>query len=79
MRFREGDARKLPFPPDTFEVVMMLGNSFGYFETVQDDLRILKSFNNTDLIKRIIVHCLEDQCHKGQRKQSLRHQIKMQQ
>jgi D-alanine-D-alanine ligase len=21
---------------------MMLGNSFGYFETVQDDLRILK-------------------------------------
>jgi D-alanine-D-alanine ligase len=42
VRFREGDARKLPFPPDTFEVVMMLGNSFGYFETVQDDLRILK-------------------------------------
>ncbi|MBU0768836.1 MAG: methyltransferase domain-containing protein [Proteobacteria bacterium] len=42
VRFREGDARKLPFSPDAFEVVMMLGNSFGYFETVQDDLRILK-------------------------------------
>jgi D-alanine-D-alanine ligase len=42
VKFREGDARKLPFPPDSFEVVMMLGNSFGYFETVQDDLRILK-------------------------------------
>ena len=42
VRFREGDARKLPFSPDSFEVVMMLGNSFGYFETVQDDLRILK-------------------------------------
>jgi len=42
VKFKEGDARKLPFPPDGFEVVMMLGNSFGYFETVQDDLRILK-------------------------------------
>jgi D-alanine-D-alanine ligase len=42
VKFKEGDARKLPFPPDSFEIVMMLGNSFGYFETVHDDLRILK-------------------------------------
>ena len=42
VKFKEGDARKLPFSPDNFEAVMMLGNSFGYFETVQDDLRILK-------------------------------------
>ncbi|MFB0562376.1 MAG: methyltransferase domain-containing protein [Candidatus Lokiarchaeia archaeon] len=42
VRFREGDARKLPYPPDTFDVVMILGNSFGYFETVHDDLRVLK-------------------------------------
>jgi len=42
IKFKEGDARKLPFSHDNFEVVMMLGNSFGYFETVQDDLRILK-------------------------------------
>lgn len=42
IKFKEGDARKLPFSPDSFEVVMMLGNSFGYFETVQDDLRALK-------------------------------------
>jgi len=42
VKFREGDARKLPYPPDTFDVVMILGNSFGYFETVQDDLRVLK-------------------------------------
>lgn len=42
IKFKEGDARKLPFPTDSFEVVMMLGNSFGYFETVQDDLRVLK-------------------------------------
>jgi D-alanine-D-alanine ligase len=42
VRFREGDARKLPYPSDTFDTVLILGNSFGYFETVQDDLRILK-------------------------------------
>lgn len=40
--FREGDARKLPYPADNFDVVLILGNSFGYFETIQDDLRILK-------------------------------------
>jgi len=42
IRFREGDARKLPYSPDTFDTVMILGNSFGYFEIIQDDLRVLK-------------------------------------
>ncbi|MDQ7822448.1 MAG: methyltransferase domain-containing protein [Candidatus Eremiobacteraeota bacterium] len=42
VRFREGDARKMPYPHDTFEVVMILGNSYGYFETVEDDIRVLK-------------------------------------
>ncbi|OGJ89600.1 MAG: D-alanine--D-alanine ligase [Candidatus Raymondbacteria bacterium RifOxyA12_full_50_37] len=42
VRFREGDARSLPFSADAFDAVMILGNSFGYFETVEDDLRILK-------------------------------------
>jgi D-alanine-D-alanine ligase len=40
--FKEGDARKLPFPPDTFDVVMILGNSFGYFESNDDDIMILR-------------------------------------
>lgn len=42
VKFREGDARKLPYSTDTFDAVMLLGNSFGYFETVEDDMRILK-------------------------------------
>jgi len=42
LRFREGDARKLPYLPDTFDVVLILGNSFGYFETIQDNMRVLK-------------------------------------
>lgn len=40
--FKEGDARNLRYPPDAFDVVMLLGNSFGYFETMQDDLRALR-------------------------------------
>jgi D-alanine-D-alanine ligase len=41
-KFREGDVRNLPYPANTFEVVMILGNSFGYFETTQDDLQVLR-------------------------------------
>lgn len=33
-------ARKLPYPSDSFDAVMLLGNSFGYFETVLDDLMV---------------------------------------
>jgi len=40
--FREGDARKLPYSPDSFDVILILGNSFGYFESVNDDFKVLK-------------------------------------
>jgi len=42
IKFREGDAIKLPYATDTFDAVLILGNSFGYFETLQDDLKVLK-------------------------------------
>jgi D-alanine-D-alanine ligase len=41
VRFREGNARSLPYRPDSFDVVTVLGNSFGYFETMQEDLNVL--------------------------------------
>jgi len=40
--FKEGDARKIPFADDTFDCVSILGNSFGYFESIQDDLKVLE-------------------------------------
>jgi len=40
--FKEGDARKLPFHNDNFDAVIIAGNSFGYFESIQDDMKILK-------------------------------------
>jgi len=42
VKFREGDARKLPYQPDSFDVVIVLGNSFGYFESAREDVRVLK-------------------------------------
>jgi D-alanine-D-alanine ligase len=42
INFKEGDARKLPYPTDTFDFVTILGNSFGYFENTDDDIKILK-------------------------------------
>lgn len=42
VKFREGDARKLSSSADSFDVVLILGNSFGYFESTQDDLKVLK-------------------------------------
>ena len=42
IKFREGDARKIPSIADTYDVVMILGNSFGYFDSIQDDLRVLE-------------------------------------
>lgn len=40
--FQKGDARKLPYPVDFFDAVMIPGNSFGYFETLNDDLKVLR-------------------------------------
>jgi D-alanine-D-alanine ligase len=42
IKFREGDVRRLPYASDTFDVVMILGNSFGYFETAKDDMTVLR-------------------------------------
>ena len=41
VRFREGDARRLPYRNDTYDVALVLGNSFGYFDSVEEDMQIL--------------------------------------
>lgn len=42
VKFKAGDARKLPYATDSFNAVIIMGNSFGYFDTTQDDLRVLR-------------------------------------
>lgn len=41
--FHEGDARQLRFPPNSFDRVAVLGNSFGYFEREEDDVAVLEA------------------------------------
>ncbi len=43
--FREGDARTLPFPDDTFDFLMVPGNSFGYFDSSQEDEAVLSEIH----------------------------------
>ncbi len=41
VQFKEGDARRISLKPDSFDSVLLLGNSFGYFEQEEDDLSVL--------------------------------------
>ena len=41
--FQEGDARKFRVPESSFDVVCLMGNSFGYFEREEDDELVLAS------------------------------------
>ncbi|MCB1075913.1 MAG: methyltransferase domain-containing protein [Simkania sp.] len=44
-KFSEGDARKIRVSSSSFDLVTMMGNSFGYFEHEDDDLKVLKEVN----------------------------------
>ncbi|MSP83017.1 MAG: methyltransferase domain-containing protein [Alphaproteobacteria bacterium] len=47
--FHEGDARKFRVAESTFHCVTLMGNSFGYFASEEDDLAVLKA------VKRALV------------------------
>lgn len=40
--FQQGDASHIPFASHSFDVVLCLGNSFGYFHSVNDDVQVLQ-------------------------------------
>ncbi|WP_206419954.1 methyltransferase domain-containing protein [Minwuia thermotolerans] len=42
IQFREGDARQLRVAEMSQDLVMLMGNSFGYFASEDDDLKVLK-------------------------------------
>ncbi len=48
VNFREGDARRFRLPESSFDCVAVMGNSYGYFDREQDDVRVLES------IKRVL-------------------------
>ncbi|MQA65783.1 MAG: methyltransferase domain-containing protein [Alphaproteobacteria bacterium] len=41
--FKEGDARQVRLPEASFDAVLILGNSFGYFERPEDDAEVLSA------------------------------------
>ena len=43
VRFSEGDARKIRLRESSMDCVALLGNSFGYFESQEDDINVLNS------------------------------------
>jgi len=42
VNFGEGDARKLRFRDSKFDLIYLAGNSFGYFESADDDIAVLQ-------------------------------------
>ncbi|MGI9013266.1 MAG: methyltransferase domain-containing protein [Phycisphaerales bacterium] len=46
VNFHEGDARRFRIPPERFECVAIMGNSFGYFEREHEDQQILDRVRN---------------------------------
>lgn len=45
VQFQIGDCKFIPFPDQSFDTVIMAGNSFGYSSNPGDDLRILMEIN----------------------------------
>jgi D-alanine-D-alanine ligase len=43
VRFREGDARRLSVGESAFDAVIVMGNSFGYFDQEAEDLAVLSA------------------------------------
>ncbi|MEM3906131.1 MAG: methyltransferase domain-containing protein [Nitrososphaerota archaeon] len=43
--FRVGDARNTPYPNDTFDAVILMGNSFGYFTDKNEDIKLLREIH----------------------------------
>lgn len=43
VRFAEGDARKIRLPESSLDGVVLFGNSFGYFESQEEDVAVLQA------------------------------------
>ncbi|MDX1401167.1 MAG: class I SAM-dependent methyltransferase, partial [Kiloniellales bacterium] len=58
--FHEGDARKFRAQENGFDCVAMLGNSFGYFESPEDDLQVLAKIKSVLRSRGILAMDLTD-------------------
>ncbi len=58
--FREGDARSVRLKPGSFHCVMMMGNSFGYFDSEEDDAAVLETAQRVLVSKGTLVMDITD-------------------
>lgn len=58
--FHEGDARRFRCRGDAFRAVMLLGNSFGYFDRVEDDHAVLRSIGRALVDRGMVILDLAD-------------------
>ena len=56
--FVQGDARALPFDDSTFDAVLCLGNSFGYFTSPGDDRKVLREVARVVKVRTALPRCL---------------------
>ncbi|GJM06118.1 MAG: D-alanine--D-alanine ligase [marine bacterium B5-7] len=62
IRFSEGDARRLRFKESSFDCVTMFGNSFGYFESQEDDVAVLTAVSKVLVSAGVFVLDVLDGC-----------------
>ena len=63
IRFHEADARTIPLAPESFDVALVLGNSFGYFEEPSDDEAMLCDIRRVLRSGGKILLDVSDGCH----------------
>lgn len=60
VKFHEGDARRFRLPQQPYDVVTVMGNSFGYFEQLEDDVAVLRRIRQSLVPGGIVVLDLAD-------------------
>ncbi|KAJ3355273.1 hypothetical protein GGF32_002102 [Allomyces javanicus] len=58
--FTVGDCRTIPAAPDTYDLVLIMGNSFGYFSSTASDLQVLREAHRVSRLGAYLVVDLAD-------------------
>lgn len=59
-KFTVGDCRTIPYPDNTFDLVLLMGNSFGYFSEDEQDVRVLQEVQRVLVPNGVLVLDLTD-------------------
>ncbi|KAI9216328.1 hypothetical protein BC828DRAFT_409566 [Blastocladiella britannica] len=60
VHFSVGDCRTIPYSDNVFDLVMVMGNSFGYFTSTASDLQVLRECHRVSKVGAYVVLDLTD-------------------